>query len=301
MKRKIILAAEIILIFLGIIIISVKIISNNTKTDHVDESDQSESQNFESDSGSMNGTTEFTIDTSVENKEMSERKTFSADEQIDVVLIGNSLMMSNNMYDNLKYMSEVYSYNFEMHTLCGYEATISDSLAKLSNEKLAEMMRDAEVVVFQEYGHADDTTYEDIYKILEYCSEDVEAYYYTTVFDFDEVLIEKIAEDERIHLVPSNALIQYVTRYGYFTSDDLTVEGDFHPNETDGYLVSLILFAEITGEKCVDYPNKYTNDRLMMCMPGDNVGAQIKAFNDIYSKADDMISVYEVSWRNIMW
>lgn len=227
-------------------------------------------------------------------------RTFEAGDDIDVVFVGNSLMRVDELYQKVEYVASAYGYNMTAHEFSRDGFSISEHIYSIEiAEALQITLAKADVVIFQEYGGCYDTTYDDIREIVSRYCPNAEIYYFTTDFDYLDseynTYYSQIANDPDIHIIPAGTFVESVTDDGQnmYSYSDLHLEGDYHPNDAQGWLVSLLVFCEITGQRCIDYPNLSLSDNFFYSMKGDGFEQKSEWFYKIYRDADELIATHE--------
>lgn len=233
-----------------------------------------------------------------ENGTTESRKCFSKEEVVDVVYVGNSLLQVPGIPEKVETYAKNSGYQFISHSYLLSGGTLAKSLERV--ELLDEMKQDllnADVLVLQEYGDHYETTYEDICKFVQLCGEDTEVYYYMTEFDYDNVLLKKIAFDERVHLIPAVAMVEIATIDMGYDYEEMLKPGDYHPSQTYAHLCGLFTFSAISGQKCVDYPLT-ENDMILKYMKGETLEEKKAFFEEMYGLVDPMTWYYEEAVKN---
>lgn len=226
------------------------------------------------------------------------KKSFSKEDEIDVVYIGNSLLAVPGISYKVEKCAQVSGYTINTHDYLSSGATLKEALERA--EKLDVMktaLAEAEVVVLQEYGNHYETTYDDICEIVKLCGEEAEIYYYMTDFDYDQTLLQNIANNERVHLIPAADIVMLaVMELGYDYETDMLKPGDYHPSQTYAHICGLVTFSAITGQKCMDYPITEEDD-IFSYMKGETAAEKQECFNQLYEMADELIANYENSFK----
>ncbi len=227
-----------------------------------------------------------------ENKEA--RRTFPKEEMIDIVYVGNSLLEVPGIPDKVEKCAEACGYTLKSHSYFLSGGTLKKSLERVEMlDNMRENIQNADVLVLQEYGNNYETTYEDILAFVALCSDDTEVYYYMTEFDFDESLLEKIANDERVHLISASELTMQATILcGYDYEKDMLKPGDYHPSQTYAHLCGVFTFSTIVGQKCIDYPISEEDD-IFEYLKGADASEKMECFRTLYECADLIIEQHE--------
>ena len=99
--------------------------------------------------------------TSVPNfSHMEPRKTFTKEETVHVVYVGNSLLQVPGIPDKVTTYAENSGYHFENHSYLVSGGTLEKSLKRVALlDTMKQDLLDADVLVLQEYGNDYDTTY----------------------------------------------------------------------------------------------------------------------------------------------
>jgi len=225
-------------------------------------------------------------------------KSFSKEETIDVVYIGNSLLAVPGIPYKVEKCAEVSGYSINTYDYLSSGASLRDALERLKKlDAMQIALAEAEVVILQEYGNHYETTYDDICEIAKFCGEETEIYYYLTEFDFEETLLKDIANNEKIHMIPATELVWFaVLDQGYDYEADMLKQGDYHPSQTYAHICGLMTFSAITGQKCMDYPIAEGDD-ILAYMQGETTAEKLACFNALYEMADLMLEDYENSLK----
>ena len=145
---------------------------------------------------------------------------------------------------------------------------------------------EADIILFQEYGADYETTYENICKIIDnYCKEDVIVYYYTTEFDYNGELIEKITNDERMHIIDYGTVMEKLNSLEFVGVEDgisayeyLHQKNDYHPNTLNGFLASAYIYNQLY-KTSFDYTYDMLDETMKENIPGGTEEEKITNYN----------------------
>ncbi|MBQ7359750.1 MAG: hypothetical protein IJW63_06640 [Lachnospiraceae bacterium] len=226
------------------------------------------------------------------------RKVFAKEEVVDVVYVGNSLLLVPDIPNKVESYAEKSGYTFVSHEYLLSGGSLQQSLDRAEMlEDMREALLVADIVVLQEYGSHYETTYEDICEFVKLCGEETEVYYYMTEFDFDYELLKKIAVDERVHLIPALNMTEIATGNMGYEYEEMTKPGDYHPSQTYAHICGLFTFSVISGQKCSDYPLA-DDDKILEYMKGETLEDKKACFEEMYYQADLLIGFYEENAKN---
>lgn len=223
----------------------------------------------------------------VSTEDEGEENLFEVNEDSNILFVGNSLFNTPQTFFYFQKIIEENNFplNVMWDVLDGTDIKTHLNWIEMDDELLEDYGK-ADIIIFQEYGNRYDTTYEDICAILEtYCKEDVLVYYYTTAFDYCGELIEKITEDDRMHVIDYGTLMERLDRVEIIGDKDgnmgmefLYIQNDYHPNELNGFMAAAYIYNQLyrtTFDKTYD-----ELDENMKCkIPGDTEEAKITNYN----------------------
>lgn len=228
----------------------------------------------------------------------------SQQEEIKVCFIGNSLIQYGRQSNFLKDIAMSYGRKVSVDSLTWGGADLEDYIkgTYMSTDNVKKRLKRADIVVFQDYGGwQGDGTVWSIRKLEKWCKKDAEFYYYM----YEEDDLEMDASSYRrlrelgIEFIPKGQMINalYEMSYSY---EDLHLEGDFHPNNFNGYMSALIMYSTIFGDKCEEFPKEWfmgdkakelsqSVDQIREKLHGSSQDEIWKEFNKICKKADQLV------------
>lgn len=215
---------------------------------------------------------------------------FDTTANLNMVFTGNSLIntpQTDRYFGNL-IKDKGLSINVKSEAYNGY--TIEEHLSWFEfDEDWKIPYAEADIILFQEYGGRYETTYENMCEILDkYCKEDVIVYYYTTEFDYNGELIEKITNDDRMHIIDYGTVMEklnnlefvgvnytdeYMSAYEY-----LHEPNDYHPNLLNGFLASAYIYNQLY-KTSFDYTYDMLDDNMKEKIPGGTEEDKTQNYN----------------------
>ena len=211
-----------------------------------------------------------------------------------VVFVGNSQLRTGNQTDYLKCISKLYGQPVKIinENIDGY--TLHDHLNNVQkNTSITKSLKNADVIIFQEYGTRYDTTISDIKEMIKYSNKNARIFYYTTEYDhFDEKLWTENKESLLklgVKIMDLGQTLEILYNNG-FSYEDLHMSLDSHPNSLNGYFGALVMYTMAFDEKCTDYPTKQYLDFFEDIIPGKNRNTKWKTFEKICREIDRLNS-----------
>lgn len=209
-----------------------------------------------------------------------------------VTMIGNSHFRTGGQPGYLKGIAALYGQPIKIlnESIDGY--MLEEHLQNAQKGKrIAKSLKNADMVVFQEYGTRYETTLDSILAMKKYCKKSAKLYYYATDYDIYCDWNARRAELKKqgITVIASGTLLSKLYKMG-FTYEDLHDANDDHPNCINGYLSSMLMYAQIFHEKCSDFPTKQYLDYFEEIVPGKNKTQKWKKFKQICKTADKLVT-----------
>lgn len=204
-------------------------------------------------------------------EEESDEILFPIDRDIKILFAGNSLFGEPKVDKYFETLVERYSLNVEeVIREIFYGQSIRYQLSLIDDDDwdfVKEDYANADVILFQEYGGAYETTYEDIRTLIDhYCKEDVVVYYYTTQYDYRDSYLKKMAEDEQIHVLDFGTVLHRLDEdCSYLYQSDLV-----HPNELEGFMAAGYIYSQLYKTTFSDYPYEELPENLKELIPGES-------------------------------
>lgn len=206
-----------------------------------------------------------------------------------VVMIGNSLLEKGDVAKRFLNISENMGYSVKVDGEYFMGKSIFEEAIYINQVEgydfIQEELAEADIVIFQEYGGAYDTTLEDIKGLVEkYCKNDVEIYYITTEYDYRSTYLKKLDENNIHVLLMVDFLNEVLTEYDY----EYFHLGDGHPNELSGYFSSLFIFSKLYKVNATDVSVDKMDDYSYELLPGDTAEEKEENYNKLAKIIDNI-------------
>lgn len=207
-----------------------------------------------------------------------------------VCMVGNSHFRTGGQPGYFKGIAALYGQRVKMlnESIDGY--MLEQHLRNARKGKsIAKSLKKADVVVFQEYGIRYNTTLDSILQMKSYCKENARFYYYATDYDihWSWDSRRKELEENGISIIDSGTLLESMYSIG-FSYEDLHYPNDDHPNDINGHVSSMLMYARIFEEKCCDFPTKQYLEYFEFALPGKTRAEKWKQFKKICKAADKL-------------
>lgn len=207
-----------------------------------------------------------------------------------VCMVGNSHFRTGRQPDYLQKIATLYGQKVKVLNESTDNYMLKQHLQDAQRGKsIAASLKKADMVVFQEYGSRYTTTLDDIIQMKEYCKRDAKLYYYATDYDiyFDWEERKAALEKHGIGIIASGTLLTKMYSMG-FSYEDLHDANDDHPNCVNGYVSSMLMYAKMFQEKCIDFPTKQYLNYFEPIVPGKTKAGKWKQFKKICKAADKL-------------
>lgn len=221
-----------------------------------------------------------------------------------ICFIGNSLIEYGNQAGFLVDLSAAFDRNITVDQITWGGSHLYEYAAGkyIDKDQLKQRLQRADIVVFQDYGGwQGEETWKAIRKLIKWCAEDADFYYYMYDEDENEMQAHEYKKLTKLGLkcIPKGQIIDALDNMSY-TFDELHLEGDFHPNIFNGYMAALVMNGTIFGEKCTDLPKEWffakKKERLAAAyeevhagIHGESEEEKWEEFQKICQKADQFI------------
>lgn len=225
-------------------------------------------------------------------------------EEIKICFIGNSLIDYGRQSYYLDDIALSYGRQVSVDKMVWGGSFLSDYLngIYMSKKEVKKRLGKADIVVFQDYGGwQGDETVRSIKKLEKWCKKGARFYYY--MYEDDNMEMDTSDYDRLkalgIEFIPKGQMMDalYDMSYSY---EELHLEGDFHPNNFNGYMSALVMHGVIFGEECSDFPREWflgertaelsrPIDDIIEAIHGDSEDETWKEFMAICDKADELI------------
>lgn len=225
---------------------------------------------------------------------------FDTTQPINVLFAGNSLLGNPRTVTSFEQIAEYYGYQVNIYDSVydGMNLYFQIGLIKSNEFDTREKYEQADVVILQEYGCQYDLTYDSICEIIEYCKDDAVIYYYTTEYDYYGDYLQKIDENERIHIIDCTDLMCKIgmtecipsSEYeydiiDYYRGADVFEayfhEQDGHPNMFTGFFNAAYTFTQLFKQDFVNYDYNAIDEKVLKWMPGDTAEEKESNYNVI--------------------
>lgn len=209
-----------------------------------------------------------------------------------VTMIGNSHFRTGSHPTYLKTIAKLYGQKVKILNESHDDYTLENHLKNAQkNRSIRKSLKKADMVVFQEYGGRYTTTLDSILAMKQYCKKNAKLYYFATDYDFfwseSESARQKELERNGITVIDAGALLEKMYHIG-FSYDDLHDYNDSHPNSINGYVSSLMIYAQLFREKCTNYPTKQYLSYFEEILPGKTKKQKWKDFKKVCKAADKL-------------
>lgn len=221
-----------------------------------------------------------------------------------VFFIGNSLISYGKQAEFLEDIAQSYGIQISVDQVTWGGATLRDYLEEtfLPKKDVKPRMKQADIVVFQDFGGwRGEETIRCIRKLKKWCKKDARFYYYMYDGDYEEMVSEDYEQLKNLKLqcIPKGQLITALEDITY-SYEELHLEGDFHPNNFNGYLAALVMNSVIFDKKCSDFPwdglfgeksewLSFSTQQVIDALRGDSEEEKWEEFQRIGKIADDII------------
>lgn len=225
------------------------------------------------------------------------------------VFIGNSLLGIGKSHLAFKTIAENYGKQVDTDGLYFYGKTLREAKDAIDDEETygyQDDVNDADVIVFQEYGMAYETTVEDIKAFMQdYKNDNTVYYYYTSQYDQDMEGLEEFEEEEElqhlfylkkleamgVHVMSTNKLIEalqeeFEEKQGV---NHLIISSDYiHPTIFLGYCTSLYMFSKMYKVSARNVALSSMGEQFYELLPGETDEKKMENYHKITDMIDEI-------------
>lgn len=172
------------------------------------------------------------------------------EKRLNIVFIGNSLTKVGEIPKQFSEIAQLCNVTVNVNTIVHNGYHLYEHIDELKeNVEELRYLKEADVVVFQEYGAYTETTVNDLQILMGMASKEAYFLYMLTEFDTDPALQreKQLSTIEGLTMIPTGYVHDTLLK-GLYQYEYLHQVNDYHPNFLYGYISALTIYATLFDE-----------------------------------------------------
>lgn len=236
-----------------------------------------------------------------------------------IVMIGNSLTGSANLYPIYNAISKETGIHFDVQTFIKGGTQLNDVIP-IARQSYEDKLHDADVIFFQDfyytwplYGNPSHNMDPNMKKLIQDIGPDKNYYFYLFMYDFDELNrgyettqtedgkayadtgISHFIDLYDVEPLPMHYYTNMLIRLGYISKDTIIIKNDLHPNPIYGFFMGQVIYVSLTGESCVGVLSDYLFEEEWDGIAGETMEEKAETLKKIQEQIDKMVKDYQTA------
>lgn len=166
--------------------------------------------------------------------------------ELNVLFIGNSLTRVSKITEQFGKMAELNGKKIKVNT-CLYDGCTLNRHISALNKESKKLLKNADVVIFQEYGGKRDTTASDVKKLMDRGKKNAKFLFYLTDCDTNKYncIERRVGQNDNLSFIPAGHVHDLLISKKMYTYEELHQPNDYHQNPLYAFVIAQTIYATL--------------------------------------------------------